>query len=304
MDISQAYLKGLEAQIAAFQGRYTDALESANKSLYALPKEAGFVRWPALLAQGMAMSRQGLPGAIDTLTECLSVASKLEFTQDVLPSAAALVEHLVFAGQTTKARQTLLHTWQKKGQERNSWMIGVLSAWGARLGVVLDAAHDQGESPLARPFQLELQGDFGEAAQAWRSIGAPFEEAMALMQCGQAGILRAIEIFTRIGAHQALSLAKSEARSKGVRGVKRGQYRTARENSVGLTAREVQVLQLVSRGMSNGQIALQLRRSERTVEHHVSAMLGKTQASNRVSLVKWALNSDMAAIVASASKNR
>jgi DNA-binding NarL/FixJ family response regulator len=122
------------------------------------------------------------------------------------------------------------------------------------------------------------------------------------MHCGHTGILSAIEIFTRIGAQQALALASSEARTKGVKGIKRGRYRSANENSVGLTAREVQVLQLVSKGMSNGEIALQLRRSERTVEHHVSAMLGKTQTHNRVSLVKWALNSDIATIVA--AKNR
>ncbi len=302
MDISQAYLRGLEAQIAAFQGRYADALDSAKKSLTALPVEAGFVRWPALLAQGMALSRQGRAGAIEALNECLDIATRLEFTQDILPSAAALVEHLVFVGLTEKARQILASAWQKRGKERNSWMIGVLSAWGVRLGVALDSPQEQDDAILAKPFQLELQGKFADAALVWRNIGAPFEEAMALMHCGHSGILSAIEIFTRIGAQKALALANAEARSKGVRGVKRGRYRSANENSVGLTAREVQVLQLVSKGLSNAEIALQLRRSERTVEHHVSAMLGKTQTHNRVSLVKWALNSDMAAIVA--AKNR
>ncbi len=57
----------------------------------------------------------------------------------------------------------------------------------------------------------------------------------------------------------------------------------------GLTAREVQVLQLVARGLSNADIAARLYLSQRTVDHHVSHILHKMQAGSRVEATRLAL---------------
>ena len=50
----------------------------------------------------------------------------------------------------------------------------------------------------------------------------------------------------------------------------------------GLTAREVEVLQLVAAGMTNKQIAGELFISERTAAHHVGHILDKLGVSSRV----------------------
>lgn len=49
----------------------------------------------------------------------------------------------------------------------------------------------------------------------------------------------------------------------------------------GLSAREVEVLQLVARGLSNQEIADQLFLSPRTVHHHVSHIFNKMNVSSR-----------------------
>jgi DNA-binding NarL/FixJ family response regulator len=54
------------------------------------------------------------------------------------------------------------------------------------------------------------------------------------------------------------------------------------------------VIQLVARGMANREIAQQLQVSQRTVESHVSNMLGKTGLSNRTELARWAIENRMA----------
>jgi len=54
-----------------------------------------------------------------------------------------------------------------------------------------------------------------------------------------------------------------------------------REEPSGLTAREVEVLQFLARGMSNKQIATRLVISPKTVSNHVEHIYGKIGASTR-----------------------
>lgn len=62
---------------------------------------------------------------------------------------------------------------------------------------------------------------------------------------------------------------------------------------VDLTPTETKVIQLVAKGMSNREIADDLSVSQRTVESHVSNMLGKTGLSNRTELARWAIEQRM-----------
>jgi DNA-binding NarL/FixJ family response regulator len=56
-----------------------------------------------------------------------------------------------------------------------------------------------------------------------------------------------------------------------------------------LSERELQVIELVTAGMTNEQISEQLEISKRTVDNHISNILTKTETQNRVALVRWAL---------------
>ncbi len=56
-----------------------------------------------------------------------------------------------------------------------------------------------------------------------------------------------------------------------------------------LSARELEILELVVNGLSNHKIAQQLEISKRTVDNHISNILKKTNVENRVELVRWAL---------------
>lgn len=63
---------------------------------------------------------------------------------------------------------------------------------------------------------------------------------------------------------------------------------------VELTPTELKVVQFVARGMANREIAEQMNVSQRTIESHVSNMLGKTGLHNRTELARWAIESNMA----------
>ncbi len=57
---------------------------------------------------------------------------------------------------------------------------------------------------------------------------------------------------------------------------------------VGLTAREVEVVRLVARGLTNSEIAEKLGLSEKTIAHHLTHIFNKTTSENRAAVVAFA----------------
>lgn len=65
-----------------------------------------------------------------------------------------------------------------------------------------------------------------------------------------------------------------------------------------LTAREVQVAQLVAHGLTNPQIAAELGLSEHTVKRHVKRVSAKYGVSNRVGITRTAIARGLVAMPA------
>ncbi len=138
-----------------------------------------------------------------------------------------------------------------------------------------------------------MRGDPLTAAEEWARLGLPYEAALALTQVGGAeggeALSRAVSMFEAIEARPAALLARRMAGQLGVTGqlpkARRGPYASARGHPLGLTQREIEVLDLIAQGMTNRDIARRLARSPRTVEHHVSAVLAKLNATNRMDVM-------------------
>ena len=60
--------------------------------------------------------------------------------------------------------------------------------------------------------------------------------------------------------------------------------------NISLSTREIEIIELVSEGLTNQEIADRLTISKRTVDNHVSNVFTKTGSKNRVALLNWAMD--------------
>src|SRR5581483_7670206 len=144
-----------------------------------------------------------------------------------------------------------------------------LALWGRRHGVDLEPPANAPE-----PVLRELEGDWRAAVRGWRDLEAPYEAALAALPGDDRAARDALAALQRLGAHGAARAFARERAAAGARPV-RGPRRSTRLHPAGLTRREQEVLEQLATGATNASVAAALHLSERTVAHHVSAILAK-----------------------------
>jgi DNA-binding CsgD family transcriptional regulator/tetratricopeptide (TPR) repeat protein len=282
IDIWRYYLLGWDSKILLAAGNWTEAAQTA---LICLEKECPFARIHALVALGLVRARRGDPDVWGPLDEALRHAEPRNELQWIGPVAVARAEAAWLEGRHD-AIGPQLEPALGFPRRRNDPYATALAYWGRRAGVAVDLA----SGPDDDPHLLEMAGGWKGARDAWLAVGCPYEAALASLDADDEGALkRALGELHELGAQPAAAIVARRLRERGVLRLPRGQRAATRANPGALTARELEVLVLVAQGLHNSEIADRLFLSEKTVAHHVSAILRKLDVANRVQAVNEAV---------------
>jgi predicted ATPase/DNA-binding CsgD family transcriptional regulator len=263
-------------ELARYQGNYERAERYYRECLgifRAIGERVGTML--ALENLGTSFYHQGrLQEASASLLESLALAQEMESPMRV---ASALV---TLCG-VTLAETDRSGTWDPRAVEHAVRLAGLSAALLERIGRQLEP-----------PDQAELDRNLDRARQMLGmsdpqgTVGTRREK-----QNGGRAFARAWEEGRAMTLDQAVQLA---GREYGYEDEGAGPGRTAGAPGR-LTPREREVAGLVTRGMSNAEIARSLVLSERTVEMHVSNALHKLGFATRHQLATWALEQGLGA---------
>lgn len=233
------------------------------------------LRSPATQALARRRTRRGDPEIDPLLGDTAQLCDRGVEAPRYVQYAAIRAERAWLGGEDLAAVEDAIVRACAMALEANSpWLYGEAAFWAERIApgrvsIELDRA--------ASPYCLMLENDWRAAAESWRVIGAPYECALSLMECDDAGLREAYDIFSRLGAGPASRRARARLAEHGMRGTRA----TTRENPAGLTRRQMEVLVLIEAGLSNAEIGDKLFVSSKTIDHHVSAVLAKLEVSSR-----------------------
>ena len=267
------------------RGRWSDAAGGAARVLRTARTQASA---PALARSVLALvrARRGDPGVDEALefpvaTHDASIARPRPVSAPPPTSkmylAAARAEIAWLKGEPAAVLEATEEAFDLAVHAEAWWVVGELAYWRWRAGILEDVPPG-----AAEPYTLSIHGDWRRAAECWTELGCPYDAALALADGDDEGALRqAFDRLQALGARPAAAIVARRLRERGIRGVPRGPRPSTRENPGGLTARELDVLALLAEGLRNAQIAERLVVSEKTVDHHVSAILRKLDVRTR-----------------------
>jgi len=276
-DLSTHMLCLTSGQAVALEmtGRWDEAMDKAT-GLLQHPVLSPFNNISAVLVVGIIRARRGEPGVWECLDDALTMATNAGEPQFIVPARLARAEaHWLEGASADAAHEAELAAAHSGGVD--GWSRGAIGSWLRRLGSPLAV-----DGVLAEPCQLEADGECEKAAQAWLDLGCPGEAAWALFDVREEGPLRrALALFTNLGASAAVRLTRQRMRDIDMRHIPYGARTATREHPLGLTRRESEILDLIRVGSTNAEMAAQLFISQKTVDHHVSAVLRKLGVQTR-----------------------
>ena len=288
-DAARLYMIAERARANFEQGDWQAATEDADYVLSQY-RVSPVSRIPALAVLGHLRVRRGDPDPESLLNEAHKLAIETRELQRIAPVSSARAELAWLKGDLQLLRHEATSVLSLNPGPNDHWLHGEFAFWLWRAG---DAP--QTHDGIARPYALQMCGDWQAAAEAWNEIGCPYEKAMALADGDEAAKLAALEILEKLGAGPFKEMLTHLLRTAGVRSIPRGPRLSTKGNPYGLTNRELEILTLITEGLGNSQISQRLFISPRTVDHHVSAVFGKLEVHSRAEAVAVAFQSGLVA---------
>jgi DNA-binding CsgD family transcriptional regulator len=252
------------AEVLRRQGEFDEAEEAYEKAA-----ALGCSPQPGLALLRLA---QGRPeAAIAAVRRVLGESEDEMQRARVLPAA---VESMISLGDADAARRASEEL-DAIASSRPSPMLGAI------------AAHARGAVALAGGDPSGALASLRASWQTWQALDVPYESArirvLVALACRALGDEDTALLELRIAgaAFDELGALPDARRVRGLLGV-------GSPSEHGLTDRELDVLRLLARGLTNKAIGAELSISERTVDRHVSNIFAKTGTASRAAATAFA----------------
>lgn len=275
-------LRGSRIAALARLGAWEELVELCAREL-GKPSLSPFNLFSPLLDLAAVLGRRGDPEAYATWAKAADLVREAVFGE--YDDALAIVEiELAWLRGDRDAALT-----RARSKATSSTLAGeaegALAVWLRRLGVV------DVRTPKDPIRARQLSDPWREVAAMWEGLGAPYEQALACFDSGEEeGLRESLTLLDGLGAKAAAGVVRAEMRRRGLRAIPRGPRSQTRSDRFGLTPRQREVLELLSAGLTNAAMGERLFLSERTVDHHVSAVLAKLGVETRYDAARLAVN--------------
>jgi ATP/maltotriose-dependent transcriptional regulator MalT len=308
------------AMLDSEQGKYAEARTLFEESLAIhrnLGNKRGIAHSLSQLAQMLFLSQDDQTRVRSLVEECLAISREIGFKEGIAASSCLSAQVALSQGDPITAY----------AQAEESLMLyrEVLSVLGKVVAAQGDYAtartlHQEscaissalGEQGMIAGCLVELgeviaaQQQFTWAAQLWGASEALREAiSVPILPVERADYEDAISAARVHLGEKAFAAAWAQGRAGtpeqvlASQGQMMGPLPTTppappHSYPAGLTAREVEVLRLVVRGLTNAQIARELVLSEKTVATHLTHIFNKTTSENRAAVTAFAIHHGLA----------
>jgi DNA-binding CsgD family transcriptional regulator/tetratricopeptide (TPR) repeat protein len=255
-------LLDLQEQVLSMRAGALDAAERGLRDLAGRAGSTGAFAPKVDAWLGRVLARRGDPAAAERVRSAWDEACRQRHPVTLLYAGLALVEWAWLTGAPAAARE-VADTLRPILDGSPVWAAprAELARFLARAGLSDGGSPSPTGDLYERALDLGFSDDTDARVRGWAELDA-------------------------LGAHAAAALVRHALRERGVTRLPRGRAPEApSRDRLGLTDRQRDVLRLVADGATNAEIAQRLGLSVRTVDHHMSAILGRLGVRTRTEAV-------------------
>ncbi len=157
------------------------------------------------------------PGALKLLDEADYLALKLGEIDRIVTVKGARAEYFWLQNNLSNVVDELEEVYKTLLISKDIWAIGEIAYWLWKAGKLNEIPEK-----IAKPYLLQIKGKWKDAADVWKELHHPYEQALALSEGNEESMKCAIEILEQLGATATSQLIKQKMRESGIRNIPKG----------------------------------------------------------------------------------